>query len=150
METGYRGTGMWVRIQHRFGPRMMEWFMAGHLMLFGYVLLLPSQTFNQPAFMGFNEIVPSENFLGWIMFTTGCLRIIGLVINGARKNVTPQIRQISAAAGCLIWSGIAYAFASSGVISTWIAIYPLFAIGELINIHRAAHDQGEARNGKIG
>ncbi|MDR6703002.1 hypothetical protein [Agrobacterium tumefaciens] len=150
METGYRGTGMWVRIQHRFGPRMMEWFMAGHLMLFGYVLLLPSQTFNQPAFMGFNEIVPSENFLGWIMFTTGCLRIIGLVINGARKNVTPQIRQISAAAGCLIWSGIAYAFASSGVISTWIAIYPLFSIGELINIHRAAHDQGEARNGKIG
>ncbi|MEE9986261.1 hypothetical protein [Agrobacterium pusense] len=92
--------------------------------------------------MGFNEIVPSENFLGWIMFTMGCLRIIGLVINGARKNVTPQIRQISAAAGCLVWSGIAYAFASSGVISTWIAIYPLFAIGELINIHRAAHDQG--------
>ncbi|NSL22037.1 hypothetical protein [Agrobacterium tumefaciens] len=150
MESGYQGTGMWVRIQHRFGPRMMEWFMAGHLIAFGWVLLLPSQTFNQPAFMGFNEIVPSEDFLGWIMFVVGCLRIIGLVINGARKNVTPQIRQFSAAAGCMIWSGIAYAFASSGVISTWIAIYPLFAIGELINIHRAAHDQGEARNGKTG
>ncbi|NTA84888.1 hypothetical protein G6L13_31070, partial [Agrobacterium tumefaciens] len=145
MESGYQGTGMWVRIQHRFGPRMMEWFMAGHLIAVGWVLLLPSQTFNQPVFMGFNEIVPSEDFLGWIMFGVGCLRIIGLVINGARKNVTPQIRQFSAAAGCMIWSGIAYAFASSGVISTWIAIYPLFAIGELINIHRAAHDQGEAR-----
>lgn len=150
MSSGYLGPGIWIRIRHRFGPRMMEWFMAGHLMLFGYVLLLPSQTFNQPAFMGFTEIVPSEDFLGWVMFVMGCLRIIGLVINGARKNVTPQIRQFSAAAGCLIWSGIAYAFASSGVISTWIAIYPLFAIGELINIHRAAHDQGEARNGKTG
>lgn len=124
--------------------------MAGHLICFGWVLLLPSQTFNQPAFMGFTEIVPSEDSLGWIMFVVGCLRIIGLVINGAKKNVTPQIRQFSAAAGCMIWSGIAYAFASSGVISTWIAIYPLFAIGELINIHRAAHDQGEARNGKTG
>lgn len=124
--------------------------MAGHLIAFGWVLLLPSQTFNQPAFTGFNEIVPSEDFLGWIMFVVGCLRIIGLVINGARKNVTPQIRQFSAAAGCMIWLGIACAFASSGVISTWIAIYPLFVIGELINIHRAAHDQGEARNGKTG
>ncbi|KVK67142.1 hypothetical protein L907_18625 [Agrobacterium sp. C13] len=141
---------MWVRIQHRFGPRMMEWFMAGHLIALGWVLLLPSQTFNQPAFAGFNEIVPSENALGWIMSIAGCLRVGGLAINGARKAVTPQIRQFSAAAGCLIWSGMAYAFASSGVISTWIAIYPIFAVAELVNIHRAAHDQGEVHNGKTG
>ncbi|WP_320196205.1 hypothetical protein RMR10_004755 [Agrobacterium rosae] len=150
MQQGYKGTGMWVRIQHRFGPRMMEWFLAGHLMLFGYVLLLPSQTFNQPSFMAFASLVPSENFLGWLMFLVGCLRIIGLVVNGAKKTVTPQIRQFSAAAGCLIWAGISYGFASSGVISTWLAIYPLFAIGELVNINRAAHDQGEARNGTVG
>ncbi|WP_320188903.1 hypothetical protein RMS29_028255 (plasmid) [Agrobacterium rosae] len=124
--------------------------MAGHIMLFGYVLLLPSQTFNQPAFVVFNAIFPSESFLGWIMLVVGCLRILGLVINGARKNVTPQIRVFSAGAGCMIWSGIAYTFWSSDVVSTWISVYPLFALGELINIHRAAHDQGEARNGKAG
>ncbi|KAA3510084.1 hypothetical protein [Agrobacterium rosae] len=150
MQQGYQGPGMWVRIQHRFGPRMMEWFMALHMGLFGWVLLLPSQTFNQPAFMGFNEIMPSEDALGWVMFIVGCLRILGLVINGSRKKVTPQIRVFSAGAGCMIWSGIAYTFWSSGVISTWISVYPLFALGELINIHRAAHDQGEARNGKTG
>lgn len=147
---GYIGAAMWIRIRHRFGPRMMEWFMAGHLILFGYVLLLPSQTFNQPAFSAFTALVPSETFLGWFMFVVGCLRIIGLVVNGARKNVTPQIRQVSAAIGCFIWAGISYGFASSGVISTWLAIYPLFAIGELVNINRAAHDQGEARNGTTG
>ena len=150
MQQGYQGPGMWVRIQHRFGPRMMEWWMAMHMGLFGLVLLLPSQTFNQPAFIGFSETVPSEDFLGWIMFGVGCLRIIGLAINGARKNVTPQIRVFSASAGCLIWSGITYAFWSSDVMSTWISVYPLFALGELTNIHRAAHDQGEARNGKTG
>ncbi|MCJ8520761.1 hypothetical protein ABID21_003988 [Pseudorhizobium tarimense] len=37
-------------------------------------------------------------------------------------------------------------FASSDVVSMWLAIYPLFAFGELVNIHRAAHDQGEIRN----
>jgi hypothetical protein len=147
MSDGYMGPGIWIRIQHRFGPRMMEWFMAGHMILFGYVLLLPSETFNQPAFMSFRELVPSETFLGWVMLSIGCLRSIGLVINGARKNVTPQIRQVSAAFGCLIWSGITYGFASSDIISTWLAIYPLFAIGELVNINRAARDQGETRHG---
>ncbi|WP_172965702.1 hypothetical protein [Agrobacterium sp. FDAARGOS_525] len=47
---GYRGVGMWVRIQHRFGPRMTEWFMALHMIGFGWVLLLPTQTFNLPQF----------------------------------------------------------------------------------------------------
>ena len=88
--------------------------------------------------------------MGWLMLVIGCLRIIGLVVNGARRNVTPQIRQFSAGIGCLIWSGISYGFASSDVVSTWLAIYPLFAVGELVNIHRAAHDQGEIRNGTTG
>jgi len=146
MDDGYFGPGIWIRIRHRFGPRMPEWFMAGHMILFGYVLLLPSQTFNQPAFMSFRELVSSENFLGWLMLLIGCVRIVGLVINGARKNVIPQIRQYSAALGCMIWTGIVYGFASSDVLSTWLAIYPLFALCELVNIHRAARDHGEARN----
>lgn len=147
MSQGYFGPGLWIRIRHRFGPRMMEWFMAGHMIMFGWVLLLPSQTFNQPAFASFRNLVPSEDFLGRIMLLIGCLRIIGLVINGAREKVTPQIRQFSAGIGCVIWTGIAYGFASSDVVSTWLAIYPLFALGELVNIHRAARDQGEIRNG---
>lgn len=148
MTEPYSGPGIWIRVKHRFGPRMPEWFMAGHMTMFGYVLLLPSETFNQPAFASFRQIVPSESFLGWLMLVVGCLRIIGLMVNGARKTVTPQIRVYSAAVGCMIWSGIVYGFASSDVVSTWISIYPLFALGEVINIYRAAHDQGEARNGR--
>lgn len=147
MSEAYQGTGLWIRISHRFGPRMTEWFMAGHMVLFGYVLLLPSDTFNQPAFHSFRTLVPSESHLGWFMLLVGCARIIGLVVNGAKKNVTPQIRVVSAGIGCMIWSGISYGFASSDVVSTWLAIYPLFAFGELVNVNRAAHDQGEARYG---
>jgi hypothetical protein len=150
MTDGYMGPGIWIRVKHRFGPRMMEWFMAGHMILFGYVLLLPSDTFNQPSFMAFRTWGLSESVIGWVMFFIGCLRIVGLIINGARKKVTPQIRQFSAAAGCIIWSGITYGFFSSDVVSTWLAIYPLFSIGELVNIHRAAHDEGEIRNGTAG
>lgn len=144
---GYSGPALWVRIQHRFGPRMTEWFMAGHMMLFGLVLLFPKETFNGPAYAGFRALFRSEDVLGWAMFVVGIVRVIGLVVNGAKKNVTPQIRQASAAIGCIIWAGICYAFFTSNVVSTWLAVYPLFAVGELINIHRAAHDQGKVRNG---
>lgn len=147
-QSPHAGAGLWIRIQHRFGPRMTEWFMAFHTALFGIVLVGSPDLFDQPAWAGFREMGVSENFLGWLMLTLGTARIIGLVINGARKHVTPMIRQVSAGIGCLIWFGIVYGFASSGVVSTWLAIYPLFGIGELVNIHRAAHDQGETRNGK--
>jgi hypothetical protein len=145
---GYRGTGIRIRIQHRFGPRMMEWFMAFHTLMWGLVLLVADRIFDQPAWSGFRQIFQSEDFLGWIMVSLGLARIAGLIVNGARKNVTPLIRQVSAGIGCLIWVGITYCYASSNVLSTWLAIYPLFVVGELVNIHRAAHDQGETRNGQ--
>lgn len=144
---GYKGPGLWVRVSHRFGPRMTEWFMAGHMILFGTILLLPVAIFDQPAWAAFRSLFHSEDLLGWIMFWVGIIRIVGLIVNGAREKVTPQIRQISAGIGCIIWAGITYGFYSSDVVSTWLAIYPLFAIGELVNIHRAAHDEGEIRNG---
>lgn len=144
---------MWVRIHQRFGPRMSEWFMGVHMLLFGIVLLTPSETFVQPAFWAFRHLVPghpewSEPVLGWIMFFAGLARLGGLIVNGARAHVTPQIRQASAAIGCLIWVGISYGFFSSDVISTWVAVYPVFVVKEIINFHRAAVDEGEARNGK--
>lgn len=147
--SGYNGPGLWVQVSHRFGPRMTEWLLAGHTMLFGWVLMLPVETFSQPAFSGFNAVFPKgETWLGFIMLALGLVRIGGLVVNGARKEVTPMIRQVSAGVGCLIWFGLSYLFLSSDVVSTWLAIYPLFSIGELVNIHRAAHDQGETRHGK--
>jgi hypothetical protein len=146
----YAGPGIWIRVKHRFGPRMMEWFMALHTIGWGYVLLLPEELFIQPAWAGFRGLFINEIAMGWIMTGLGVMRLLGLIINGARKDVTPLIRQVSAGVGCLIWAGITYCYASSGVVSTWLAIYPLFAVGELVNIHRAAHDQGETRNGKAG
>lgn len=140
----YVGPGIWIRIQHRFGPRMMEWFMAGHTALWGLVLLLPEQTFNQPAWSGFRVIFGDEVQLGWAMVCLGLMRVGGLIVNGARKNVTPWIRVASAGFGFLIFVGISTGYALSGVISTWLAVYPLFALGEIVNIYRAAHDAGES------
>lgn len=148
-ELSYMGPALWIRIKHRFGPRMMEWFLAAHMTLWGLFPAMNRELFLQDAFSGFLAVVGRhEAIVGTIMIGFGLLRFIALVINGARKDVTPHIRQISAGIGFLIWAGISYCYASSNVASTWLAVYPLFVVGELVNIHRAAHDQGEARHGR--
>lgn len=138
----YVGPGIWIRIQHRFGPRMTEWIWAAIMSFWGLTLLLPDPVFQQPSFAFFRSFI-REDTLGWLMVCIGLLRIVGLIINGAKKNVTPWIRVFSACMGFLIFGGIVYCFASSGVVSTWIAIYPMLALVELLNAYRAAHDAGE-------
>lgn len=137
---------VWVRIKHRFDARMMEWFYAVHTLLWGAVLALPGNIFVTPAWSEFEQLFGDDFVLGWIMVTLGMLRLGGLIVNGARKDVTPFIRQISAGLGCLVWVGISYCYASSGVFSTWLAIYPVMAVGELVNLKRAANDQEKARH----
>lgn len=136
-------TGIWIRIQHRFGARMLEWLYALHTLLFGAVLLVFADITSQPAWQGFDAITSQAN-LGLIMAFLGIARLGGLVVNGARREITPWIRVISAACGFLLFVGITFGFAASGIVSTWLAIYPVFALGELANIYRAAHDAGES------
>lgn len=142
----HAGAGLYIRLKHRFGPRLTEWVTAVQTALWGAVLLYPVPTFDGPAWTFFRAAI-SENAMGAIMLGLGALRLAGLIVNGARKNVTPWIRVFSASIGFLIFSGISCGFAFAGIVSTWIAIYPVIAAVELINIYRAAHDAGEGNGG---
>lgn len=135
--------GIWIRIQHRFGARMMEWFYAGHVFLFGVAMLIFPEIYNQPSAQGFAAVMSQSTF-GLLMCVLGLARFGGLIVNGAKRHITPWIRVFSAACGFIIFLLLCLGFAASGVGSTWLAIYPLFAIGELVNMHRAARDAGES------
>lgn len=138
-------TGIWIRIRHRFGPRMTEWMLAAITALWGAVLLLPADTFDGPAYSFMRAIFfGREDLLGAIMLALGMIRIGGLIVNGARREVTPWIRMVSAAIGFLIFVGISTGFALSGSVSTWLAVYPVFAVIEAVNVFRASHDAGES------
>lgn len=142
----HAGAGLYIRLKHRFGPRLTEWVVAVQTTIWGGVLLLPAHTFDGPAWIVFRGII-EEAQMGTFMFVMGVLRLGGLIVNGARKQVTPWIRVFSASIGFLIFTGISAGFAFAGVISTWIAIYPVIAFVELINVYRAAHDAGEGNGG---
>lgn len=143
-EASQAGPGLWIRIQHRFGPRMTEWMLAVVTALWGAVLVMNPSIFDQPAWSGFRAIFRDEAIVGWLMVGLGFLRIGGLIVNGARKTVTPWIRSVSASLGCCLFVGITYCYGQSGIVSTWLAIYPVFAVVELLNVYRAAHDAGES------
>jgi cytochrome b561 len=143
LETGHAGPDSWIRIRHRFRTRVTEWLLALVTALWGVIILLPGDTFDQPAFSGFRSFFGNEDYLGALMLILGLLRIAGLFVNGARRNVTPHVRMVSAACGCLIFFGICYCYMLSGIVSTWLAIYPPFVLAELVNAYRAAHDVGE-------
>lgn len=142
--TAYMKPGIWIRIQHRFRTRMTEWMLAAITTALGVVMLLPGHLFGEARFAGFREMFGNEIILGGIMLLFGNLRIIGLIINGARQNVTPHIRVVSAGVGCIVFAGMCYGYAFSGIVDEWLAIYPIFVAIEIVNIYRAAHDVGES------
>lgn len=135
--------GIYVRLQHRFGPRILEWFIASVTLAWGAVLLLPSPTFAGPAWAVLAALLPEEAW-GVLIFGLGLTRLGGLFVNGALPRVTPWIRMVAAGVGFLLWVGICFGFALTGIVSTWIAVYPSFAVAELVNIYRASHDAGES------
>lgn len=120
---------------------MTEWMIAFIMFLWGAILLLPAETFDGDNWAFFRAVM-SESAWGLTMMLLGFARIVGLIINGALRNVTPWIRVVSAGGTFIVWVDIIVAFALSGVVSTWIAIYPVIAVVELVNIYRAAHDAG--------
>jgi len=132
---------VYLRIRHRFGPRLSEWAIATVITLWGVVLLLPADTMEGPSWVVFRELLP-EHVWGALMISLGLLRLGGLIVNGARRTITPWIRMVSACVGVVLFIGISAGFGLSGVIGTWIAVYPTFVVVELFNIHRAAHDVG--------
>lgn len=133
---------LWVRLRHRFGPRRTEWMLAVITALWGAVLLLPAETFDGAVYSYFRALFGGEGRLGGLMLCLGLLRLGGLIVNGARRRTTSWIRAVSAGFGFMIFVGISTSFALSGVISTWLAVYPVFALFELVNLHQATHDAG--------
>ena len=146
----YAGVAIWERVAAHFGPRLSEWSNSCHMLLWGYVLLIPnSHVFSNPSFKYFAEIFGNQVFLGVVLFTFGFFGLIGLTVNGMRKEVTPWMRFARAAVGFWCFLGMSTCFALSGNISTWIAIYPVLTVVELVNMFRTSADAGEANGIKL-
>jgi hypothetical protein len=141
----YVGTGLWVHITHRFGPRWSEWLMAAAMIGWGAVMLLPARTFDQPAYTGFRAIFGTEEAIGFVLLAIGTARLIALWINGHRERITYWTRNAAARYGWAVSVGMFFAHALSGVIGVWLVFYPAMAVIEIVNGRRSGEDIGAIR-----
>ncbi len=140
--------GVIKRTRSKYRARRGEWISAARSILFGVALLLPgsADVYNTNVVFSALRVYTDASTLGYIMIVLGLLRVAALVINGARKNVTPWIRVFTGLLGFGAFTFVSLALAASGIWSIWIAAWPLAAIGELYNIHDAMRD-ARAKNG---
>lgn len=136
---------VYVRVKARFGLRVAEWMLATITLTWGLSVLLPG-VYEGRNFAYIHDLLPG-NLLGGVMAFFGALRLVGLFVNGARQDVTPWLRVAGAAVGFLAFALISFSFALAGTLGVWVALYPTFAVFEVVNIVRAAHDAGEHRAG---
>lgn len=127
-----------VAIRDRFSGRILEWYVAAQLLMWGLVLLAPGDSF--AGSVAFDHFGIAEDNLGLIMLGLGVIRIGALIVNGAVPNVTPFFRLGGAFLGCGVWFFISLKFGEAGHISTWIAAWPMAFIAEFVNIYRASQD----------
>ncbi|WP_419827651.1 hypothetical protein [Sphingomonas sp.] len=99
-----------VRFRRTFRERAPEWVLAFILWGWGFILLLPGESFNRPFFRPLLE-VGSEIAWGSATCLIGTIRIAALYVNGSREE-TPRIRQAGSFFGMLVW-----AFLTSGAMS---------------------------------
>lgn len=144
---GYSGPGIWLSVSNHVGPRLSEWSGSFHMLLWG-LILLNFPVFSRESFFYFKAIFQSQELLGAILTAFGVLGIIGLVINGMRREVTPWIRLARAFVGFWAFLGMTTCFALSGEISTWAAVYPVLAVAELVNMGRTGYDAGNSNAAK--
>lgn len=128
-----------VAIRDRFSGRILEWYVATQLLMWGLVLLWPGSSYaiSPTFFTGFGV---DEDTLGAIMLGLAVIRIGALIVNGAVPDITPLVRAGGAVLGCGVWYFISAKFAASGSISVWIAAWPMACFAEFINMYRAARD----------
>jgi hypothetical protein len=132
-----------VHYGYKFRLRRTEWIAAAQCFIWGFVLLLPLDTFAGPTFSILASWA-SENVFGIIMLIAGALRLTGLIINGARQRVTPWMRLGGALIGCFIFSAISLGYAATGSVGVWLAAWPVVAVVEFFNIWDTTRDARQA------
>jgi hypothetical protein len=140
----YHGPGVWVTVASHFGPRLSEWAGSASMLLLGVVYLFIFGLFDDPEYIYFKAVFGTQTLPGVVLFLFGFLGLIGLTVNGMRKEVTPWIRYSRAMVGFLLFTGMSTCFALSGVFSVWLAWYPVAAAVELVNMFRTSKDAGES------
>lgn len=147
------GHKLYVRIQHKFRLRLVEWAGAVQLILLGWILVQPDESFaNGHGFLALAELMTETSWSFWFL-GVGIVRLAALFINGSMESVTPWFRAVGAIFGFMSFAAITYSmlvakFILGAPISTGLAMYSVAATCEVAAIYLAFADARIYQNGR--
>jgi hypothetical protein len=128
-----------ARLTHTFPGRSNEWFCATFMFLWGIVLLQPAATLAEsPGLYPLLRITTEANWTA-LCLIIGLLRLVILFINGSWR-ASPKWRAAFAFFGCFFWFQVSLGVATSGIVSTALACYPLVFLMDVYSTFRAGLD----------
>lgn len=144
--------GIVLRVVHRAQQRFVEWLAGFQTMLLGLIFMHDGDTFATSRNFQFFQRIASEDKWAIALFLLGAIRVAGLIVNGARQDITPWIRAAGAFVGFMIFFGFTYGFALSwlstnGPPAIGMAMFGPAAVAELAAIIYSVRDAKAYRNG---
>lgn len=118
--------------------RLAEWMLAGIMLSWGSILLLPYRTFDEPTFSAMSNMAP-ESVWGFGCMFIGGIRLAVLIRNGAWY-LNSEARAVMAFVSCFVWLQITFGLLKSNVVVPGLAIYPIFLITDGFLVFRAMRD----------
>jgi hypothetical protein len=132
-------------VKKHFRIRVSEWALATATLLWGSILLGPSDTFGSSKAYTAMASLAGENIWGMGAVIIGGLRLTALLINGSFGETwygtfSPHIRAICSFANCFLWFEIIIGLMGSNIIVLGFAIYPVMLFLDIWNVMQATTD----------
>ncbi|WP_131193736.1 hypothetical protein [Lichenihabitans psoromatis] len=130
-----------MKNESAYSDRLIEWQFAVMMAAWGFYLLLPMRTFDNPQYGVLATIAPEEIW-GLFAIAIAAVRATAVYINGSWRR-TPAIRCACSVLGVIWWLSMTFLVLAAsqphpppaGVI--W---YPVFVVFEVISCWRSAAD----------
>ncbi|HEV7258914.1 MAG TPA: hypothetical protein VGN82_14130 [Bosea sp. (in: a-proteobacteria)] len=136
---------LYLGIHDHFPARRSEWVLAGILIVWGWILTGPDQTFaGNRAWSQMAAIMP-ENSWGWFAISVGAFRLAALIVNGTFAGTwygrwSPHVRALASFLTCFLWFQISFGLWNSDAATTGLAVYPGLLVLDAMNIVAASKD----------
>lgn len=130
-----------------FRVRALEWLLAGVLLTWGVILAQPYHTLTEAQYSPLLNLAP-ESVWTFGCFAVAISRLMALYVNGAWVP-SPWVRLLTALISAVFWLQVVLSLATTGTVTTGLAVYPWFLLCDLYSVGRAAQDARLSREARM-
>lgn len=138
-------TRLYFGIADHFPARRSEWVLASIMLVWGWILIGPADTFSQSKAWAQMAAIMPESSWGIFAIWVGTFRLAALIINGTFSGTwygrwSPHVRALASFLSCFLWFQISFGLWASDAATTGLAVYPGLFVLDAMNIVAALKD----------